>query len=150
MEFDQEEPAKPGDKNHNQGKEQKWIVISFSAFCVVILLVCVILIIITTVRRQRAREGQINQTRTEEEIGRHSRRNKRRSGRDASPDKDNSGGRRNGSGRRVKDARRVKDDPYTFLGPLSTVSERSDYLEASATQQSSAPHSRPYTNRHSR
>ena len=95
-------------------------------------------------RRQRAREGQINQTRTEEEIGRHSRRNKRRSGRDASPDKDNSGGRRNGSGRRVK------DDPYTFLGPLSTVSERSDYLEASATQQSSAPHSRPYTNRHSR
>ena len=105
-----------GKGNKPKVKGQKWIVISFTAVCVIVIIVCVVLIVVSALRRNREREERLNQI---EEM-----RNQRR-------------GRRRSSSDRAANAqqRRQQEVQEQYLA-LSTVSEKDEFLEASAAQSS--------------
>ena len=113
---------KLGENSDDPDAEQKWIVISFSAICGVVLIVCIVLIIVTTVRRHRR-----NHLRRESED------NQRNASQRRSDMRSLSKGRVSPKQSKMKDSR-TNLAGYNFL-TLSTVSEKSN--EATATITSS-------------
>ena len=131
LEYQMESKAKndtksSGDDDH-KSSGHKWIVIAFSAICVFILVLCIVLIIVASIRRTRVNSETEAEGNNVDPVHPNGRRGSQQSRRSS---------RRNSHSNQARHSRQAERE-HLYM-PLSTVSEKSDYLEATNTMISSA------------